>query len=254
MKSHHHAERDQNRLNSGLFVGHIRHRRFLPIQHHFTYATFMPAIDLDELATLADSVAIFSLKKWSLASFYPQDYLDGSDNLKHAAQQKVFELTGEKLTGKVYALCQLRYCGLYFSPVNFYYLYDDKNHWRYLLAEVSNTPWNERHYYAVANKANPTHAKSFHVSPFNPMNQQYKWKITPLTHRALVHLSVSRDQCEFDATLTLKKAPFSSRNLMLLLIKTPIMTIKVLFLIYWQALKLWLKGAPFYAYPLRSKE
>ena len=136
-------------LNSRLFVGHVRHRRFTPIEHRINYALFMPAIDLDELSTLEKKNRGFGQRWWHWARWCRDDYL-GEGSLKVAVQEKVTELTGEQLTGKVIAVCHLRYLGLYFSPVNFYYLYDDKGIWRYLLAEVSNTPWNERHYYAVA--------------------------------------------------------------------------------------------------------
>lgn len=241
-------------LNSGLFIGKVRHRRFTPVKHQFLYSLFMAAIDLDEVDTLAKGVAGFSRKKWGLACFYHQDYLDGRRNTKQAAQAKLQELTGEQLSGKVVALCQLRYLGLYFSPVNFYYLYDEQGEWRYLLAEVSNTPWNERHYYAVPSEQHWQQQKAFHVSPFNPIAQQYSWKVKPLTDKAFVHLSVARKAREFDATLVLEKRPFSSKTLSLLLAKTPIMTVKVVFLIYWQALKLWIKGAPFYSHPKHSKE
>ncbi len=91
-------------------------------------------------------------KWWHWARFRRQDYL-GQGDLKAAVQDKVHELTGERIEGKVLAVVHLRYLGLYFSPVNFYYLYDHQGEWRYLLAEVSNTPWNERHYYALPAEA-----------------------------------------------------------------------------------------------------
>ena len=214
----------------------------------------MPLLNLDEIDALSRSVRGFSTKKWALASFWSQDFINGEANTKLAAQKKLQELTGELLTGKVLVLCQLRYMGLYFSPVNFYYLFDEKDNWRYLLAEVSNTPWNERHYYAIPNEKNWQHAKAFHVSPFNPLTQQYIWRVKPIANKVFVHLSVAGVEVEFDATLALKKQPFSSKVLAKLLMKTPVMTIKIIFLIYWQALKLWLKGANFYSHPKHSKE
>ncbi|MGV2986928.1 DUF1365 domain-containing protein [Vibrio sp. E150_011] len=240
-------------LNSQLMVGIVDHRRFTPKKHELRYPLFMPAIDLDELVQLKNQVWGFGDQWWHWARFRREDYL-GSGDLKTAVQAKVFELTGEKLTGKVIAVCHLRYLGLYFSPVNFYYVYDDNDEWRYLLAEVSNTPWNERHYYALkANKGdhgeNWEHDKAFHVSPFNPIEQRYKWKLKPLGKRLFVHLACHRGHKEFDATVNMQGKPFSSQELLWLLVKTPVMAIKVVFGIYWHAFKLWCKGMPIYDHP-----
>lgn len=241
-------------LSSGLFVGEVRHRRFTPIYHEFRYPLFMVCLDLDEIETLASKVKGFSLRRFGAACFYRQDYMEGRTDTKRAVLDKIFRLTGTKVEGKVYALCHLRYLGLYFSPVNFYYVFDMLGNWTYMLAEVSNTPWLERHYYAIPATSACQHDKGFHVSPFNSMAQVYQWQLRPLTRRAFVHLEAHEADKVFDATLFLKKREFTSKNLLGLLLKTPMMTVKVIFLIYWQALKLWWKGAPFYPHPNRSKE
>ncbi len=239
---------------SGLFVGTVRHRRHTPVEHAFSYPMFMPLIDLDEVEHLAKTVKRFSTRKWSLASFYRKDYMEGREDTRQAVLDKVFTLTGDRFEGKVLALCHLRYLGIYFSPVNFYYVYDSDGHWRYILAEVSNTPWNERHYYAVPAGRRWENQKAFHVSPFNPIEQRYVWKLRPLDKTAFVHLETHRETREFDATLAMTRRPFTSKELTKLIAKTPVMTIKVVASIYWQALKLWLKGAPFYGHPAQAKE
>ncbi|MDD1779641.1 DUF1365 domain-containing protein [Enterovibrio sp. ZSDZ35] len=244
----------QQQLNSGLFVGSVRHRRFSPVEHTFTYPMFMALVDLDEIEILSSSVRGFSSRKWAMASFYRPDYMQGREDTKQAVQDKVFALTGKKFSGKVLALCHLRYFGLYFSPVNFYYVYDDQNRWQYVLAEVSNTPWNQRHYYAVPAGKYWENDKAFHVSPFNPIDQKYVWKLRALDKTAFVHLETHREKREFDATLALKRQPFTSMELAKLIAKTPIMTIKVVVSIYWEALKLWIKGAKFYGHPEQVKE
>lgn len=241
---------------SALMVGHVRHRRFMPVGHTIDYPLFMPCIDLDDWPDLQQQVWGLGERWWHWARFRRADYL-GEGDLKSAVQDKVCELTGLRLTGKVLAVLHLRYLGLYFSPVNFYYLYDQQGVWRYLLAEVSNTPWNERHYYAVnaecgEQEENWSHKKAFHVSPFNPLDQQYRWKLKPLKSALMVHLECHRDGKEFDATLALKARPFTSSGLLKLLVRTPLMTVKVMSGIYWHALKLWLKGAPVYSHPGES--
>lgn len=241
-------------LQSGLYVGQVRHRRFTPIKHAFNYPVFMPLIDLDELSTLAARVRGFRLGKWGFAAFHHADYFAGESDTKAACLDKLYALTGERITGKVYALCQLRYLGVYFSPVNLYYIYDTDNQWRYVLAEVSNTPWGEKHFYAIPAGKRWQHDKAFHVSPFNPIEQRYHWRLKPLGERVHVHLEAHRNDREFDATLGMKRRPFTTQTLNKLLIRTPIETVKVLIGIYWQALKLWIKGAPFYPHPGAKKE
>ncbi len=108
----------------------------------------------------------------ALGRFRRNDYC-GRGNLKQALFDKLFELTGEKLSGRTVAVIHLRYLGLYFSPVNFYYIYDEENEWRYVIAEVSNTPWNERHYYAIpvekrAKKSNMASQKGFPCFSIQP--------------------------------------------------------------------------------------
>ncbi len=243
-------------LQSRLMLGEVRHRRFAPLQHEFCSSLFMPALDLDEIDTLARTLFGFGTHWWHWARFKRSDYL-GRGNLKQAVQDKVAELTGEQIKGRVVALCHLRYLGVYFSPVNFYFIYDDADKWRYLLAEVSNTPWNERHYYVISassgdDKENWCHPKAFHVSPFNPIAQQYRWRIRPLGETVTLHLECHEQQKKFDATLTLKAQPMSRYVFIKLLLRTPCLTLKILAGIYWQAWKLWRKGAPLYTHPAKK--
>lgn len=253
-------------MNSGIYVGNIRHRRFSPVRHHFDYPIFMPLIDLDELGELKQKIRGFGTSLLSFARFKRDDYISGDSSLQQTIRQKVKQLTGEWIDGKILMLCQLRYCGLYFSPLNLYYLYDRENRWRYMLAEVSNTPWNERHYYVIPAVSDWQEKmwqdqKAFHVSPFNPMTQQYHWRINEPGEHLFVHLETCNDNFfnddkankkTFDATMALNRRPFTTGELLTLLVKTPIMAVKVVFGIYWQALKLWLKGAPFYPHPQSS--
>jgi len=245
-------------LSSKLLVGNVRHRRFTPKKHELSYSLFMPCIDLDEWPALAEKVWGVGDRWWHWARFNRNDYL-GQGALKQSVQQKVYELTGNKVEGKVLAVIHLRYLGVYFSPVNFYYLYDTDGEWRYLLAEVSNTPWNERHYYAIPAEQgddgeNWRHEKAFHVSPFNPVDQQYQWRLKPITDSLMVHLECHKQGKVFDATLAMKAQEFSSKSLFLLLVKTPIMAVKMTAGIYWHAFKLWVKGVPVYDHPNNKTE
>ncbi|CAM3614663.1 DUF1365 domain-containing protein [Vibrio aquimaris] len=237
-------------LKSCLLVGNVRHRRFTPIEHALDYTLFMPCLDLDELEGLKTKIWGFGDQWWHWARFKRSDYL-GTGDLKHSVLNKVVELGGEHLNGSVKAVIHLRYFGIYFSPVNFYYIYDDQDCWRYLLAEVSNTPWNERYYYLldVCNEDTWVHSKAFHVSPFNPIDQEYRWKIKPMNPNLSIHLECHRQGKQFDATMKMKQRTLSSRSLLKHLIITPTLAVKMLVGIYWHALKLWVKGAPFYSHP-----
>lgn len=244
-----------SQLNSHLFIGTVRHRRFSPVKHSLNYTLFSPCIDLDELAKVQERIWGLGDKWWHWARIKRSDYVGKTGDWKSAVHQKIYEITGDEVNGKVLAVVQLRYMGIYFSPVNFYYVFDAQQNWKYLLAEVSNTPWNERHYYVVpANQKRWVHNKAFHVSPFNPINQSYLWRIKPLTKQLFIHLECYENDKVFDATMVMKEIPLSSRALIAQLIKTPVMAVKMVIGIYWNALKLWCKGAPFYSHPKYNSE
>lgn len=238
-------------MNSALYSGHVRHRRFTPVDHQFSYSIYMPLIDLDELPLLPQLG--IRLGRFSPASFYHQDYLGGGD-IKTRAQQRIAELTGEQLTGRVMLLCQLRYLGCSFNPVNFYYLYDASDRLRWMLAEVRNTPWNERHTYAVKPDGSETTEKVFHVSPFNPIDMIYHWRLSAPGKSLSVHIENHRAGREFDATLHLRRQALTRRNLRYHLWRFPLMTARTALAIYWQAFKLWRKGAPVYDHPKSEKK
>lgn len=154
-------------MNSCLYQGVLRHRRLQPKVHHFRYSMFMAWLDLDELDVLPS--AGIRRNRFAAAAFHDADYPLGTP-LKENVLDRLESLTGERPDGQIMLLTQLRYFGFHFNPVNFYYCYDHMGILRWILAEVRNTPWNERHYYAVdghavdGQEARPLE-KAFHVSP-----------------------------------------------------------------------------------------
>ncbi|BDD88398.1 DUF1365 domain-containing protein [Desulfofustis limnaeus] len=240
-------------MNHALYIGRVSHQRFLPRSHGFSYPFFMWYFDLDRLADLPDLRPWFSVDGFALSRLHRNDYLGPPDEpLADSVRSKMLELTGQPVTGHVTGLMNLRTLGLYFSPVNFYFGHEPGGTCTHLLAEVSNTPWNERHHYSFfleKNDPRPTHAKAFKVSPFNPVTQRYRWRIEPPTATAGITIEVDDERGPiFAARLRLERQPLSRTLVRRLLLRRPVMTAAILAAIYWQALKLYVKGVPYIPY------
>ncbi len=241
---------------SALFRGSVRHRRFHPVAHEFRFPLFMWLLRLDELPSLIDSYWQFGDRRWHWARFRREDYLEpGERPLPDVAIERVAEGLGlgrEQVEGEVWLLGQLRYLGCYFSPLNLYFIRRD-GEFRHALAEVSNTPWNQTHCYAIDLHKPDPRPKEFHVSPFNPMGQEYHWRIRPPeSDKLFVHLQVrdqSSGQATMDASLNLRRLELDQGSLNRVLRRNPSQTASLLAGIYWQALRLYLKGSPFHPHP-----
>ncbi|MCE0558065.1 DUF1365 domain-containing protein [Motilimonas sp. E26] len=241
--------------HSAIYTGIVRHRRFSPVGHEFKYQVFFLGLDLDELGAVEKLGSWFKQNRWAPLSFNHQDYLHKNQPVsRQAVWQKVQDLGGVALNGRVLMLGQLRCFGIYFSPVNFYYCYNDADELIYLLAEVSNTPWNERHYYLVDIAANQPTDKVFHVSPFMDLNMKYYWRIKAPGKQLRLHMENRNEAKLFDASLMLQRVDLTNQNLRKQVIKLPSMAIKTLAGIYWQALKLYLKKVPYIPHPGPSTE
>jgi len=240
-------------VKSAFYRGSVAHRRYLPKPHSFKYPFFMWLLNLDEIDQISDLGLWFSARRFALSRFKRSDYLGSVDEPLHiSVKKKMEELTGKMVTGQVSGLLNLRSMGFYFSPVNFYFAYDLGGECTHLLAEVSNTPWNERHYYAhdlTVGERPLTHRKAFHVSPFNPVDQSYRWHIDPPTDKVRVKIEVHDQRGHiFDAEVALERQPLSLESIRRPLIKRPVMTVFVMIGIYWQALKIFLKRIPYVPY------
>ena len=247
---------------SAIYQGKLRHRRFHPKAHAFSYDSTLFYLDLDELPHLFKGVKGWSLNGKTRGQFCRSDYLgDPNTELKEAVRAEVERQLGRCPQGAVRMLTNLRMWGFCFNPVTLYYLFEPNSEKPALiLAQVNNTPWNERHSYVVScddsGKTRTEFPKQFHVSPFNPLDMHYHWVSTAPDEHLLVHMENHRDGiCHMDATLTLERQAWSAEQLQRILWRQPWLTLKVPVMIYWQALKLFLKGVPFYPHrSLRDEE
>ena len=251
-------------MNSCIYEGQVRHRRFSPRRHVFSYKLYMMYLDLDELPGLFDRFWFWSAKRFNLGWFNRADHMgDKAIPLKQAVIDKLYQHTGILAEGPVRLLTHCRYLGFGFNPVSFYYCFDkDDTRVENIIAEVNNTPWGEQYCYVlseadnVANTASDAShrqyrpVKDFHVSPFMPMNINYDWRFNQPDRRLTVHMQnfIDADKL-FDATLDLENRPINSANMARVLVRYPVVTMKVVAGIYFEALRLLIKRIPFYDHP-----
>lgn len=259
-------------MRSCIYNGSVRHRRHEPAGHEFRYDLFMMYLDLAELPYLFDRYWCWSARGAALAQFRRSDYHhtlndgdDGSDELSldEAVRRTVTGHTGRRPEGPIRMLTHLRYFGYVFNPVTFYYCFDSRGtQVQTVLAEITNTPWKERHAYVLpisaATRADNVmrfeFGKEFHVSPFWPMDMRYDWRLTVPGEELRIHMENlqhkdGHGRRTFDATLTLQREEISSASLSRALLRYPLMTAKVSGAIYWQALRLWFRRTPFFTHP-----
>jgi DUF1365 family protein len=244
-------------LRSGIHLGNVYHRRVVPVHHSFDYPVFMTLLDLDRIETLFELSRLWSVERFNLVSFYRNDYLGGDADLKVEVEKRIFGSTGMAFDGKIFLLTQLRYLGFCFNPVSFYFCYQgDADRPRYILADVNNTPWNERYCYVLECSEPESKElefkldKAFHVSPFMPMDLKYRWRFQLDDQRIRVDMTLfDADAVCFRAGLNLTRAPTTAATMSRIPLKYPFTTAALVSRIYWQALRLWLKRVPFHEHP-----
>lgn len=251
-------------MQSALYFGTVRHRRFAtadsPRAHRLAYPLFQLYADLDELDRIFRGSWLASAKRPAWAWLRRRDYFgDPARPWADGVRDAVAERLGRRPAGAVRLLTHPRTAGFRMNPVSFYFLFDAAGELDAVLAEVTNTPWDERHLYAVDARAGRRGAhvearlsKRFHVSPFFPMELDYRWRLTPPGARLAVHMESFRGgEKLFDATLSLARRPLDPRQLRRALLGYPFLTLKVFLWIYLHAAWLKLRGVRFHPHPKR---
>jgi DUF1365 family protein len=251
------APKDARASNSAIYEGWIRHRRHDPVEHEFRYPLFMAYLDLAEIPWVYDPYPGWSARRPALARFKRSDYLGPADRpLADCVREAVVERGGGEPRGPIRLLTNLRYFGHTFNPVSFYYCFDRRERLMAVLAEITNTPWGERHHYVLAaderGRITARFGKAFHVSPFQPIDHDYVWRFSAPGQRLAVHMeNHAANGKAFDATLVMKRRPWRTSTLLRAWLRQPWLSLGVTTSIYWHALRLWLRRAPFHPHPAR---
>ena len=249
-------------INSRAYEGHVFHKRFRPTQHALRYSVFAILFDLDELPTLHKKLRLFSYNRWNVFSLFDRDFgtspdLTGEWHIRD-------ELTNMGLDSQslsIRMLCYPRIFGYAFNPLCTYYCYDKKDCLMAVIYEVSNT-FGDRQLYAfafdsAAGEFLPHHScdKEMYVSPFTPMKMHYDFRTQIPAEDLTVAIRL------YDDEGTMLTASFSGQcqflsdwRLLRNAIVYPLMTIKVIAGIHWEAMKLWLKRIPWYSYRKRMTQ
>jgi hypothetical protein len=250
---------------SGIYSGTLRHRRFEPVLHQFTYPIFMSFLDIDRIPELMRVARFASHNHFNWTSFDDRDHLGNPAQTLRERLSTDAAANGVRLPdGPIFLLTHLRYLGYAFNPISLFYCYGGTGCLEAVLAEVNSTFGERRNYWLTdANRqrsdATRSHrfrcAKTMHVSPFMAMEFDYDFVLTPPAERLVAHMNVlpAEGRGFFDATLVLRHEPWSAAALRHALLKFPWMTAKVIGGIHWEALKLYLKKTPVFTHPDRLR-
>lgn len=243
---------------SALYTGRLRHRRRRPRRHEFSYGVHQVLLDLDDLPRLDRTVAGFGHNRAAVTSFHDVDHLGALDRPLRAKLDDWLRANGvEPPGGPVTLLTNLRVLGYVFNPVSWFFVHDRDGALALVVAEVNNT-FGDAYAY-ILDDLRPAQGgmlaagrtKRFHVSPFLPIDgHRYEFRVRPPGDRLLVHMDVLDDTGKvFDATLALRRGPLTTRRLWAALARRPLLPLRTIVLIHWNALRLWARRVPFHRRP-----
>ena len=247
------AAHDPPGLASGIFVSRVMHERFFPVGHRFTYGVWYLLADLDELSVLDRTIPGFAHNRAALISLHDRDHgpRDGSP-LRPWIEARLAEAGVDLEGGPVRLLCLPRVLGYAFNPISVWFCHGPDGALRAILYEVSNT-FGESHDYLVPVEAGDDRAvirtefdKELFVSPFVDMAARYDFRTRiPDERIAVLVRELAPGGQVLVATLTGRRRHLTGRSLTWMLVRYPLVTLRVTLGIHLQAVRLWVKGAPY---------
>ena len=234
-----------------LYIGEVMHARLKPVAHRFSYRVFSVYLDLDHLRDVDRLSPVFSVGRFNLLSFEPRDHgpRDGS-SLRAHADALLLRAGIAPQGGRLFLLCFPRVLGFVFNPLSIYWRFNDDGSLAAVIYEVRNT-FGENHAYVAPLRLalDPQESfrqetdKAFYVSPFLDMNLRYRFRLTPPGERLSVRiLETDGLGPVLAATWSGRNRPFTTRVLLRAFFAMPLLTFRIVALIHWQGLRLWLKG------------
>ena len=245
-------------LSSCLYRGSVMHRRLRPTTHRFRYRAFWLLLDLDEMPLLASRLRLFSRNRFNLFALHDADHGDGSATpLRLQAERCLMQAGIDIAGGPIRLFCMPRTLGYSFNPLSIYFCHRHDGQLAAIIYQVHNT-FGERHAY-VAPVAVDTGTirhdcgKAFYVSPFLNMDMSYHFRLNQPDEHFVLGISASAGgETVLGACLTTSRHELSDQALLYNFVAIPLVTIKVILAIHWEALRLWLKGLRLRGRPQRS--
>ncbi len=237
-----------------LYVGETRHRRFAPRPHEFRYQLFQLFLDIGQLDQAFNGLTMIRLGSWGLLSFDPKDHGDRNSAALRPWVEKTLSIAGISATAsRIRLLCFPRVMGFVFNPLSMFFIYAADDRLEAVIYEVNNT-FGQTHAYAIPARGGAREtqiaAKQLYVSPFYRVEGEYRFEVAAPSETFDLKIIKLRDgRPDFFATQTANRQVMTDRRLLALFLSLPLMTLKVALAIHWEALRLWMKGAPFSARP-----
>jgi DUF1365 family protein len=242
-----------------LYDVRVMHRRRVAPFYRFVYDLFYLLVDIDRLPELHRTRKLFSLNRFNLVSLKERDYGDGSGapGAIRRWAEGLLAARGISLEGgRIQVLTLPRILGFAFNPISLYYCEHADGSLRAVIGEVRNT-FGERHSYVLGKAGEPLRwdtpqdkDKIFHVSPFFQLEGRYRFHVSEPGESVRVHISETRDGAPlFDATLAGERRALTDGALLGHVLSMPWVTLKVVYAIHWEALKIWLRGAKYVSKP-----
>ena len=239
---------------ASLYVGHTTHSRLGPRPHKFTYGVFELLIDVDRIDEATAGLACLTKGAFGLFSFDERDHgaRDGSP-LRPWVTQKLTDAKVMASAHTIRLLCFPRVLGFVFNPISIFFIHDADDRLEAVIYEVNNTFGQSHAYVLPATGEGKEHQeadKRLYVSPFYRVEGGYRFKLTaPSSAFRLVITKQVDGKVDFTANLIAERRVLTDAALIRLFFGMPLMTLGVVAAIHWEALKLWIKGAPFGARP-----